>query len=90
MCCTWKHGHQGHAFSAETYPHDASRYCRCLGLNQGLTDDPANHGKCCGAASSDDGLCDRCRNTCQQKDAGHTHETAKYANEAAGVVLTGV
>lgn len=68
MCCTWKHGHQDHAYTAETYPHDASRYCRCLGLNNGHTDNPAEHGKCCGAATGDDGLCDRCRATCNKAE----------------------
>lgn len=64
MCCSTRHGDAYHEISAETYPRDLDRYCRCLGFGKGTTENPAEEGKCCGAASGEDGLCDRCRETC--------------------------
>ena len=64
MCCSSEHGGHEHADGAETYPRDWDRFCACLGADQGHTDDPGGTGKCCGAASGDDGLCDRCRTNC--------------------------
>lgn len=64
MCCSSRHGYHTHDISAETYPEDADRYCICLGPGNGVTDNPAIKGKCCGAQSGEDKLCDRCRENC--------------------------
>lgn len=98
MCCSYRHGDAYHADGAETYPADMTRYCKCLGINDGHTDNPADEGKCCGAASGPDGLCDRCRKTCNQraKDTQVDHSTDVQAGPGreqaipVSVVLTGV
>ena len=72
MCCSTEHGHVKHELGAATYPADRSDYCRCLGVDKGILAeglDPATQGACCGAVSGDDGLCDRCRTTCNQVPA---------------------
>lgn len=84
MCCSSQHGHAFHDINAETYPRDASRYCKCLGVDKGHTDNPAEEGKCCGAASGPDGLCDRCRATCNQPQEPAAEAEAQPAMAAAG------
>lgn len=87
MCCSERHGDVRHRLDAETYPRDPTRCCRCLGITAGHTDNPERNGKCCGAASGDDGLCDRCRTTCNQP-AAEVVDDAPAAAEP--LVLTGV
>jgi hypothetical protein len=67
MCCYARHGNRLHAHDAETYPYDTGKWCRCAGYRKGLMGpdvDLGADGNCCGAASGNDGLCDRCRSTC--------------------------
>jgi hypothetical protein len=69
MCCAQDHGHHSHGADAEVYPADPSRYCRCLGVDKGQIPvdaqvDLMQSGACCGAANGPDGLCERCRTTC--------------------------
>ena len=85
MCCSSQHGYVYHVPTAETYPRDASRYCKCLGVDKGHTTTPADDGGCCGAATGADGLCDRCRTTCNQPTPTAAADTDAAQPATAGV-----
>lgn len=71
MCCSFEHGGHLHEENARTYPYEEGDWCLCPGTRHDGTpitrENVAVVGKCCGAQSGDDGLCDRCRTHCAKE-----------------------
>jgi hypothetical protein len=92
MCCSSIHAGAEHAPGAEQYPTDPSRECTCPGQPEAVDPDPYGCGcgtvapqGCCGAATGDDGLCDRCRQHCKTNTDPTTATEVIIAPEPAMV-----